>query len=267
MQYNSQRGEIIIREYGRHIQKMVDIITAIEDREKRNHYAKYAIEMMGMLFPHLKNVEDFRHKLWDHLFIMSDFKLDVDSPYPTPTPDTVVAKPKRLRYPKNKVKFRHYGHNVEVLIEKALKQTDEEKQKEFAQGIAIVMKMTYRNWNSDDVNDDTIKDDLRMMSDGGLALDEDQRIANMQQRQFHQNNNNSRNNKNKKPFNNRGNNNNSNRNNNAGGGNSNGGNSNRNSNSNSNNSNNNANNNNNRNNNRNRNFNNRGGSGNNFNGQ
>ncbi|MFM2224234.1 MAG: hypothetical protein RJA07_436 [Bacteroidota bacterium] len=257
MQYNSQRGEIIIREYGRHIQKMVDIITAIEDREKRNHYAKYAIEMMGMLFPHLKNVEDFRHKLWDHLFIMSDFKLDVDSPYPTPTPDTVVAKPKRLKYPKHKVEFRHYGHNVEILIEKALKETDTEKQKEFAQGIATVMKMTYRNWNSDDVNDDTIKDDLRMMSGGVLALNEDQRIANMQQRQFHQNNNNNRNNKNKKPFVNR-NGNNNNRNNNGGSG----GNQNNNPNNNRSNNNNNRNNNN-----RNRNFNNRGGSGNNFNGQ
>jgi len=251
MQYNSQRGEIIIREYGRHIQKMVDIITAIEDREKRNHYAKYAIEMMGMLFPHLKNVEDFRHKLWDHLFIMSDFKLDVDSPYPTPTRETVIAKPKRLKYPKHKVEFRHYGHNVEILIEKALKETDAEKQKEFAQGIATVMKMTYRNWNSDDVNDDTIKDDLRMMSDGVLALDEDQRIANMQQRQFHQNNNN-RNNKNKKPFVKRNGNNNPNRNNNVGGGSNQSNNPNNNRNNNPNNRNNN---------NRNRNFNNRGGNG------
>ncbi|MEN9523786.1 MAG: hypothetical protein RL065_2163 [Bacteroidota bacterium] len=210
MQYNSQRGGIIIREYGRHIQNMVDFIVKIEDKEKRNYYAKYAIEMMGMLFPHLKNVEDFRHKLWDHLFIMSDFKLDVDSPYPTPTSETVVVKPQRLKYPKHKVEFRHYGHNVEILIDKALTETDAEKQKEFAQGIATVMKMTYRNWNSDDVNDDTIKDDLRMMSNGGLTLDEDQRIANMKQRQFHQNNNNNRNSKNKKSFGKRNNNNNNN---------------------------------------------------------
>jgi hypothetical protein len=268
MQYNSQRDNIIIREYGRHIQKVVDIITAIEDREKRNHYAKYAIEMMGMLFPHLKNVEDFRHKLWDHLFIMSEFKLDVDSPYPTPTPDTVVAKPKRVRYPKNKVEFRHYGHNVEILIAKAIEQKDPVKQKDFAQGIATVMKMTYRNWNSDDVNDDTIKDDLRMMSDGILALDEDQRIANMQQRQFHQQSNRPNKN-NRKPFNNRNNNNrnpNNSNNTNAGGNNrtnTGGGNANPN-NRNGNSPNQNANGGNRNNNNRNRNFNNKGGNNNNF---
>ncbi len=185
MQYNTLRGKLNIKEYGRHMQKVVEYIIAIEDREKRNQFAKSTIELMGMLFPHLKNVEDFRHKLWDHLFIMSDFKLDVDSPYPTPTPETVVAKPKLLKYPRHKVKFRHYGHNVEVLIDKALAETDAEKKAHFAESIATVMKMTYRNWNNEDVNDDTIKDDLRMMSGNELYLDEDQSIKNMQLRQFH----------------------------------------------------------------------------------
>ena len=96
MQYNTERGKLIIKEYGRHIQKVVNIIMAVEDREKRNQLAKAAIELMGMLFPHLKNVEDFRHKLWDHLFVMSEFKLDVDSPYPIPTAETIIAKPKQL---------------------------------------------------------------------------------------------------------------------------------------------------------------------------
>jgi Domain of unknown function (DUF4290) len=144
---------------------------------------------MGMLFPHLKNVEDFRHKLWDHLFVMSDFKLDVDSPYPIPTKESIITKPNRLPFPKHQVKFRHYGHNVEVLIDKALQEANPEKQAAFAESIATVMKMTYRNWNNEDVNDDTIKDDLRMMSDGVLSLDEDQRIQNMQLRNNQQRNN------------------------------------------------------------------------------
>ncbi len=182
MQYNTERGKLIIKEYGRHFQKVVNQIMLVEDREKRNQLAKAAIELMGMLFPHLKNVEDFRHKLWDHLFMMSEFKLDVDSPYPIPTAETIVAKPKQLKYPRHKVKFRHYGHNVEVLIDKALAEADEKKKELFAESIATVMKMTYRNWNNEDVNDDTIKDDLRMMSEGVLSLDDEQRIQNMQLR-------------------------------------------------------------------------------------
>jgi Domain of unknown function (DUF4290) len=182
MQYNTERGKLIIKEYGRHIQKVVSHIMTVEDREKRNQLTKSVIELMGMLFPHLKNVEDFRHKLWDHLFVMSEFKLDVDSPYPIPTAETLIAKPNRLKYPRHKVKFRHYGHNVEVLINKALTENDEKKKEFFAESIATVMKMTYRNWNNEDVNDDTIKDDLRMMSEGVLSLDDEQRIQNMQLR-------------------------------------------------------------------------------------
>jgi hypothetical protein len=227
MQYNTDRDKLTIREYGRHMQKVVTTIMQVEDREKRNQLAKAAIELMGMLFPQLKNVEDFRHKLWDHLFLMSDFKLDVDSPYPIPTAETIVAKPESLKYPRHKLKFRHYGHNVEVLIAKAIAETDEQKRALFAESIATVMKMTYRTWNNEDVNDDTIKDDLRMMSNGILSLDEDQRIQNMQLR-----NNFSRNNVSgggvagKKMFNNRRNNNrnNNNRNNNNGGASNNGGN-------------------------------------------
>ena len=93
MEYNTTRNHLTMREYGRHIQKMVEYVLTIEDREKRQKNANSLIELMGFLNPHLKNVEDFRHKLWDHLFLISDFKLDVDSPYPIPTRETLRAKP------------------------------------------------------------------------------------------------------------------------------------------------------------------------------
>ena len=101
MEYNTTRNHLEIREYGRHIQKMVEYVLTLEDREKRQKNAYALIELMGFLNPHLKNVEDFRHKLWDHLFLISDFKLDVDSPYPIPTRETLKAKPERLSYPKD----------------------------------------------------------------------------------------------------------------------------------------------------------------------
>ena len=130
--------------------------------------------------------------------------------------ETIIAKPKQLKYPRHKVKFRHYGHNVEVLIDKALVENDEKKKAFFAESIATVMKMTYRNWNNEDVNDDTIKDDLRMMSEGVLSLDDEQRIQNMQlrhdfskglgQNKKNFSNNNRRNNNNNNRNNNRNNN-------------------------------------------------------------
>ena len=101
MEYNTTRNHLEIREYGRHIQKMVEYVLTLEDREKRQKNAYALIELMGFLNPHLKNVEDFRHKLWDHLFLISDFKLDVDSPYPIPTRETLKAKPERFLIPKD----------------------------------------------------------------------------------------------------------------------------------------------------------------------
>ena len=118
MEYNTTRNHLEIREYGRHIQKMVEYVLTLEDREKRQKNAYALIELMGFLNPHLKNVEDFRHKLWDHLFLISDFKLDVDSPYPIPTRETLKAKPAPLEYPKRYPKYNHLGKNIEIVIDK-----------------------------------------------------------------------------------------------------------------------------------------------------
>ena len=170
MEYNTTRKYLIMREYGRHIQKMVDYLLTIEDKEKRQRNAQSLIELMGFLNPHLKNVEDFRHKLWDHLFLISDFKLDVESPYPIPTRETLKAKPEPLPYPKRYPKFNHLGKNIEVVINKALKEDNPEKRQGFANAIAYYMKLTYSNWHKELVHDDNIQTELQSITDGQLEF-------------------------------------------------------------------------------------------------
>lgn len=170
MEYNTTRKYLTMREYGRHIQKMVDYLLTIEDKEKRQRNAMSLIELMGFLNPHLKNVEDFRHKLWDHLFLISDFKLDVDSPYPIPTRETLKAKPEPLPYPKRYPKFNHLGKNIEVVINKALKEENPEKRQGFANAIAYYMKLTYSNWHKELVHDDNIQTELQSITDGQLEF-------------------------------------------------------------------------------------------------
>ena len=127
MEYNTTRNHLVMREYGRHIQKMVDHVLTIEDPVRRQQQAHVAIELMGFLNPHLRNVEDFRHKLWDHLFYISDFKLKVDSPYPIPEKATYKSKPAPLAYPRRNPKFNHLGKNLELVIEKGMREEDPEK--------------------------------------------------------------------------------------------------------------------------------------------
>ncbi|MEO7307409.1 MAG: DUF4290 domain-containing protein, partial [Ferruginibacter sp.] len=164
------RNFLIMREYGRHIQKMVEYLLSIEDKEERQRNAYAVIELMGFLNPHLKNVEDFRHKLWDHLFLISDFTLDVESPYPIPTRETLKAKPERLRYPKRYPKFNHLGKNIEVVIDKALKEENPEKKQGFANAVAYYMKLTYSNWHKELVHDDNIQTELSSMTNGELEF-------------------------------------------------------------------------------------------------
>ena len=170
MEYNTTRNHLIMKEYGRHIQKMVEYLLSIENREDRQRNAYAVIELMGTLNPHLKNVEDFRHKLWDHLFLISDFTLDVDSPYPIPTRETLKAKPDRLNYPKKYPKYNHLGKNIEVVIDKALKEENPEKKQGFANAIAYYMKLTYSNWHKELVHDDTIQQELSTITKGELEF-------------------------------------------------------------------------------------------------
>jgi len=170
MEYNTERNYLGMKEYGRHVQKMVEYLLTIEDRDKRQQQTQSVIELMGFLNPHLKNVEDFRHKLWDHLFFISDFKLDVDSPYPIPQKETYKQKPDPLPYPKRHPKYAHLGKNLEVVINKALAEEDPEKKAGFAHAIAYYMKLAYSNWHKELVHDDTIRTELNSITGGQLEF-------------------------------------------------------------------------------------------------
>lgn len=171
MEYNTTREHLIIREYGRHIQKMVDFVLTIEDRDRRTENAHTIIELMGFLNPQVKQVEDYKHKLWDHLHLISDFKLDVDSPYPKPDKETYNEKPEVLPYPHQDPKYFHLGKNIESLIDKALKEKDEEKKQGLANAIAYYMKLTYSNWHKELVHDDSIQSELSSITNGELEFD------------------------------------------------------------------------------------------------
>lgn len=159
-----------MREYGRHVQKMVEHILTIEDPERRQRNAQAVIELMGFLNPHLKNVEDFRHKLWDHLFLIADFSLDVKSPYPIPTRETLKARPKPLPYPKRYPKFSHLGKNLEDVINKALVEENPEKKLGFANAVAYYMKLAYNTWHKEMVHDDAIQSELSNITEGQLTF-------------------------------------------------------------------------------------------------
>ncbi len=168
MEYNTSREQLTMPEYGRHIQEMVNYIRTIEDPEKRQKNAQSIIELMGVLNPHLKNVEDFRHKLWDHLFNIADFDLEVKSPYPIPTREKLSKKPEPLPYPTKGTKHMHLGKNLMNVLDKALAEKDEEKRKGFAQSIAYYMKLAYTNWHKEPAYDDQIREELTLLSKGEL---------------------------------------------------------------------------------------------------
>jgi hypothetical protein len=170
MEYNSSRPHLIIPEYGRNVQKMINYALTVEDRDERSSISRSIVAVMGYLNPHLRDVTDFKHKLWDHLFFISNFKLDVDSPYPIPSAETMYRKPDRIPYPSNKIRFKHYGKTVEVMIEKAMQMEEGEMKEAFVCTVANFMKMAYVNWNRDSVSDELILEQLKTLSGGALTL-------------------------------------------------------------------------------------------------
>lgn len=170
LEYNCERPHLIIPEYGRHIQKLVDHCIALEDVEERNTMAKAIVDVMGNLQPHLRDVPDFKHKLWDQLFIMSDFNLDADSPYPKPSQDELKAKPEALGYPKSASKYKFYGNNIQIMIDTALTWEEGELKDALIYTIANHMKKCYLNWNKDTVEDEIIFDHLKELSGGKIQL-------------------------------------------------------------------------------------------------
>lgn len=171
MEYNTTRSKMLMPEYGRNVQKMVEYLLTIEDPAVRLRNAEAVIELMGTLAPHLKTVEDYKHKLWDHLYQMTDFRLDVASPYPAPTPEEVFKKPERLPYPQEHIKERHLGKNLTALLDKALVETDPEKRQALTQLVGYYMKLAYTNWHKEPVHDDMIKSELNILSNGQLAYE------------------------------------------------------------------------------------------------
>ena len=188
--YNSTRNKLILSEYGRNVQNMVKYIVALPTKDERNRYAQVVIDLMGFLNPHLRDVADFKHKLWDHLHIISDFKIDVDSPYPKPLPEQIHLKPDPLKYPFQRIKYKHYGKTIELMIEKAKNIEEPERKRHMVQSIANFMKMAYVQWNKDSVSDETILSDLYNLSGGQLKLEENANLARVEYRaNTHSNNN------------------------------------------------------------------------------
>tara|TARA_Y100000739_G_scaffold212991_1_gene205586 strand:- start:75 stop:713 length:639 start_codon:yes stop_codon:yes gene_type:complete len=176
MEYNTTRSSLVIPEYGRNIHKMIEHAISVKDREERNHIARSIVKVMGQVKPQFKEADDFIQSLWDHMIIISDFKLEVDSPYPYPDKEELVKPPNRVSYPQNKIRFRHYGKSIESFIAKACKMEDSKDRDSFIYYIANMMKKNYLLYNRDSVSDELIFDQLSTLSDGNLKMPENQSL-------------------------------------------------------------------------------------------
>lgn len=206
MEYNTGRNKLIFSEYGRNIQKMVEYAISIEDREKRTRIANGIIQVMSQIIPNYKENGDYKQKLWDHLHIISDFRLDVDSPFPAPNKEILLSKPHKISYPSNHIKYKHYGKNIEKIIEKSYETEDGSQKKLLIKTIANHLKKSYLLWNKNSVTDEIITKDLTELSNGKIVLDDDVRlnnsrdILNMNPKNKFVRTNNPKINKNKKDF-------------------------------------------------------------------
>ena len=171
--YNFERKKLMLPEYGRHIHQMVDYLCTIEDRTVRNEQAHVVVEVMGNINPVLRDAADFKHKLWDHLFIMSDFMLDVDSPYPMPDRQTLHPKPDKIEYPSKRIVHKHYGKNIERMLSALKDIPNEQARKAIASNIAKYMRTKSFEYNQEYPNNDIILKDIRKMSEGAVELTED----------------------------------------------------------------------------------------------
>lgn len=171
MEYNTTRTHLILPEYGRNVQNMISHAMEIADREERNRAAQAIIEVMGQLNPHLRDVDDYRHKLWAHLFIMSDFQLDVDSPYEIPKKESFLEKPKLMPYPKSKIKYGHYGQYTQKILKKAHEVTDEKEKAYLTNAMGNFMKKQFLTHNNSAVENSVIGEKLHELSDGVLTME------------------------------------------------------------------------------------------------
>lgn len=208
MDYNTQREKLLMPEYGRHVQDMVNYVKHIPSKDKRNEQIQAVVSVMGTLNPQLRDINDFKHKLWDHVQIIADFEIDIDSPYPTPTKETLATKPDRIPLEKSPIKAAHYGRNIQNMIEVIAVREDDETKVHMLKTLASYMKQQYLIWNKDSVSEETIFKDIVKLSEGRIEIPQDLHIEshfeNQQpNRNNNQNRNNYRNNKNIKSSNKR----------------------------------------------------------------
>ena len=173
MRYNTAEKKLALPEYGRNIQNMVDYCVTIEDREERKHCADTIINIMGNMFPHLRDVNDFKHILWDHLAIMSDFKLDIDYPYEIVKKEDLNTRPPRLPYSNSRIRYRHYGKTLEKMIQKATEFEQGTEKEVLVKLLANQMKKSFLSWNKESVEDSKIFKDLEELSEGRIVLNEE----------------------------------------------------------------------------------------------
>jgi hypothetical protein len=178
MEYNTTRGKLILPEYGRNVQNMIAHAMEISDRKERNRAAQAIIEVMGQLNPHLRDVDDFRHKLWTHLFVMSDFNLEVDSPYEIPKPESLQERPQIMAYPKSKIRYGHYGKYTQEILELAKDITKEDERDYLKNTMANFMKKQFLSYNNDTVENQVIADQLKELSKGDLVLENPDELMN-----------------------------------------------------------------------------------------
>jgi len=171
MEYNTTRNKLLLPEYGRNVQNMITHAMEIADRAERNRAAQAIIEVMGQLNPHLRDVDDFRHKLWTHMFVMSDFQLDVDSPYDIPKPEDLTSKPDRVEYPKRKMRFGHYGKYTQNILENSKDISDEKEKKYLTRTMANFMKKQFLVYNNDAVENNVIANQLKELSNNELQVE------------------------------------------------------------------------------------------------
>jgi hypothetical protein len=173
MEYPTLEGKLIMPEYGRNIQQMVAHALTIEDREERTRCVQTIINIMGNMFPYLRDVNDFKHKLWDHVAIMSDFKLDIDFPYEILQEENLYTRPETIPYKKSRIRYMHYGRTLEEMIEIISKYPEGEDKNELIRLVANQMKKCFLTWNKEVVDDKKIFDDLRELSHGHIDVSPD----------------------------------------------------------------------------------------------
>ncbi len=171
MEYNTTRDFLLLPEYGRNVQNMIAHAISIADRDERNRAAQAIIEVMGQLNPHLRDVDDYRHKLWTHLFVMSNFQLDVESPYPRPNMEVLYEKPGRMQYPKGRIRYGHYGKHTQDILETAIAVKDPNEREYLKSTMANFMKYQYLAHNNGAVENNVIANQLKELSGGVLELE------------------------------------------------------------------------------------------------